>query len=1286
MAVFRNITDRKRTLRELAESEKRFADVAVAAGEYIWEIDTEGCYTDVTAPVEALLGYPLSNIIGHSPYEFMPEDEAERVKNLLRGYAADKSSWQGLEHVSVRSDGALVHQRVSGLPIISESGDLLGFRGAGRDITAEKNAEIAEKELSERLSLATESAGLGIWDYDLSSGRLEWDDRMFQLYGMNRADFGHSFEDWARALVPDSRELAVDRFQAAVESGNDFEVEISIRRADDGRLRILQGQAQIICNETGKAVRVVGVNRDVTEQVENERRLAAEEEKFRTLFELAPVGIAMNDFQTGEFLRFNAAVHQPAGYTHEEFAQLSYWDVTPKEYMAIEQAQLESMRQTGRYGPFQKEYVRKDGSRYPVRLSGFRFTTAEGREVIWSIIQDISEQQKTEDALRTAKERFEGIFEQTSSGVAVYHPVDDGKDFTFVDYNPAAEHMDGKKKDAVIGRPLTEVFPGIHDLGLLEVLQRVAQTGQPEELPLSQYEDANIMGWRENRVFRLSSGEVVAVYDDLTGIKRAQQESERARWEAEQASRAKSEFLANMSHEIRTPMNAVIGLSQLLMQTPLNELQQDHAKKIYHSSQMLLGIINDILNLSKIDSGKLELEERSFSLEEITEQMATLFAESTYSRKLEFLFDIQPDIPQALVGDSLRLSQVLTNLLSNAIKFTDPGGLVELGIRATNPVSSEKISLRFSVRDTGVGISAEDVARLFRPFTQVDSSTTRRHGGTGLGLMISQRLVEKMGGELTVESEPDRGSTFSFTLILPIGGACSLPSEAPRIRGGRALIVDDQAAAREVVRKLLHYREVSTEEAESGEAAIDKVLAAEQREQPFDFVLMDWNMPGGMNGSETCEALDKMRRKGELAQTGPPILMVSAFEKDEINLPKGLTADFLSKPVTASSVYSALMRVESGAGIVREPPSVGSPVPTLCGYNILLVEDNETNREVAQLLLEKTGAEISVVKNGAEALDAVASDSPDLIFMDLQMPVMDGFESMRALRDRGYTGPTIALSAAVMDDDRRRANEAGMDDHLAKPIESEQLYALLVKYLGERGSSSAQHDASASTAPAQVVTGSSAKQEFCEAEDRLESEDVAYGKPLLPEALPGFDLARGRKQLGGNKALYARQLRRFSRTLRSDYSSLVEALRSGHAERAKKMVHTLKGAAGTLAAEELERLAGEIEHILKQKLSVDSSLVDNLERALSAAERALQTLKNPHEPYIAGTAAAVETLRSRLEKNELVDETILRQALDYLRGLDLECDELERQVEQMDFETALRILYALKNCEQDSEK
>ncbi|MCA1753910.1 MAG: response regulator [Spirochaeta sp.] len=966
-------------------------------------------------------------------------------------------------------------------------------------------------------------------------------------------------------------------------------------------------------------------------------------------------------------IRFNDAVNEPAGYTHEEFAALSYWDVTPTEYMPEEQAQLESMKQTGRYGPFLKEYMRKDGSRYPVMLHGFKFTTPEGREVIWSIVQDISEQQAAEHALRTSKERFGGIFEQTSSGVAVYRSIDDGTDFEFVDYNAAAARMDRKEQGSVIGHRLTECFPGIRDMGLFEVLQRVSRTGEPEQLPLSQYEDDDITGWRENRVFRLSSGEIVAVYDDLTGIKKAQQESERARQEAEQASRAKSEFLANMSHEIRTPMNAVIGLSQLLTQTELNDQQKSHAHKIYSSSQMLLRIINDILDFSKIESGKLELEERSFSLSEIVDQMSTLFGEAAHTRQLELLFDVQPDIPQSFMGDSLRLSQVLTNLLSNATKFTDPGGVVELGIRAAEPESNGRIALSFSVRDTGIGISTAEADRLFRPFTQVDASTTRRHGGTGLGLVISRRLVEKMGGELKLDSEPGEGSTFAFTLSLPISTEDAHAVGCPMLQGGRVLIVDDQAAARELMHDLLYHCGITTEEAESGEAAIDKVVDAERRGEAFDFILMDFMMPGGMNGAETFEALEQMRRDGQLSQTRAPILMVSAYQKDEIKLPEGLITDFLPKPVTASSVYNALMRAESGERFDRRWPAIQTPIPGLNGNIILLVEDNETNREVAGLLIEKTGARIRTAENGVEALESVSEESPDLILMDLQMPVMDGFEATRQLRKEGYTGPVIALSAAVMDDDRKEAAEAGMTAHIGKPIESEQLYATLVEHLG--GFATVAASAASAAAPV-AATQSTAP-----------AGAAPVGPSVLPESLPGFDLARGLRQLGGDDALYLRQLKLFGSKLRRDYAPLLEHLRNNDIEAARQVAHALKGAAGTLSAVELQRIAEQIDQTLAQGMSVNSSVVDALEQALNAAEQALATLRQPNDAGVTGTADALEKLHIQLEKNELVAEATLQEAVAYLRGRGYDCEALEEQVVQMEFDAALKTLTAMMNTE-----
>ena len=1120
LAVFRNITEQKQALRALEESEQRFLDVSLAAGEYIWEIDPQGRYSIVTSPAEPLLGRPVAEIIGRSPFDFMPDDEAERVRELLKGWAENKSSWQGMEHISVRPDGSRVHQRVSGLPILDEKGELVGFRGTGRDITAEKEAEQAQQALAERLSLATSAAELGIWDYDMASGYLEWDDGMFRLYGIDPAAFGHTFEDWAEALTPESREAAVAAFQAAVESDQPFDIQITIRRADDGSLRTLHGQAQVIRDIAGQATRVVGVNRDITEEK------AAE----RALFE--------------------------------------------------------------------------------------------------------------------AKERFGGIFEQTGSGVAVYRPVDDGEDFEFVDYNPAAAQMDQTPRDVVIGRRLTESFPAVREMGLLQVLQRVARTGEPEQLPISQYNDERIAGWRENRIFRLSSGEVVAVYDDLTEVKQAQQESEQARENAERASRAKSEFLANMSHEIRTPMNAIIGLSQLLGRTELDTKQRDQVQKIHHSSRMLLGIINDILDFSKIEAGQLELEACDFRLDEVVEQMATLFGEKAHAAGLELLYDIQPSLPRSLVGDSLRLSQVLGNLLGNATKFTERGGTVELGIRAVAPVSENQATLHFYVRDTGIGLSEAQITRLFRPFSQADSSTTRKYGGTGLGLVISRRLVEAMGGELVVESALGEGSTFAFTLTLPLGQDRRGGVDCPETTGRRVLIVDDQASARQIMRELLHHCHYLTEEADSGEAAVEQVVAAERRGEPFDFILMDWMMPGGMNGGETCEALERLHQRGELKQTRPPILMVSAYAREEITLPEGLTTDYLAKPLTASSLYDALVRAEGGAGLERSLPEV--EMPDLSRYQLLLVEDHDINQQVAMLLLEQTGVTVRLAENGVEAVEAVRAERPDLVLMDLQMPVMDGFEATRTLRAEGYDGPIIALSAAVMDDDRQRSREAGADDHLGKPIESEALYATLVRYLAAR----------------QAVAN--------------EGGGVTASAGRLPDQLPGFDLARGCRQLAGEEAAYIRLLRRFREQLASDYRLLVDHLRADRREPAQRIAHTLKGVAGTLAATTIQTLASRIDDALKGDQPVAADLIDGLEQALQEAEQALAVVDAIGANKVQGSAAAVAALRQRLEASELVDEAMLQEAIGYLRGQGLDCDQLQAQVEQMAFDEALESLNILR--------
>ncbi|MCG5531570.1 PAS domain-containing protein [Halorhodospira halochloris] len=1535
----------KETERALAESEQRFRDVTLAAGEYIWEIDTEGRYSFITSPAEPLLGRPVEAMIGHSPYDFMPDGEAERVRGLLKAWADEKSSWQGLEHAALRPDGSLVHQRVSGLPILDEEGQLTGFRGTGRDITAEKEAERAQKRLTERLSLATSAAGIGIWDYDLTNGRLDWDEGMFRLYGIDPATFGHAFEDWAETLLPESREKTVAEFNEAVASRTLFNTQMGIRRADDGRFRTLHGLAQVICDASGAPVRVVGVNQDISDIEQTRQALEEANNQLASLMDNVP-GITFRCLYDGcwTMLLVSQAAERVTGYASDELvnnATVSYAQlIHPDDLARVDKAIAEAV---GENRPWEVQYRlrHRDGSLRWVQERGVAVRNAQGDVAhLDGFVLDITEQHRAEEALQAAKERFAGIFEQTGSGVAVYRPVDEGRDFEFIEINPASERIDQTSRDELIGRRLTECFPGVEEMGLLAALQRVADTGVPEELPLAAYQDERITGWRENRIFQLSSGEVVAVYEDRTEIKRAQQESERARqqlanlaaqlpgfihqyrlwpdgssafvyanegiekiygitpaeamecadrlfeviWEAdregfyrsieqsaetltpwrhsyriqhpvkgpvwlegqatperladgstlwhgyvhditdrvraeqelneskalldeffnqsimgfffmmldepidwhaaseaekeslldyvvdhqrmtkinqamldqygadredfigrtyrdfypdeqiehgravlreifdqgrahvvtheqkgdgtpviilgdytclhdehgrvtclfgvqdditerrqqqealvqarqeaERANQAKSEFLANMSHEIRTPMNAVIGLSQLLAQTELSAKQRDQIQKIEHSSKMLLGILNDILDFSKIEAGKLELEAREFQLFDVVEQMATLFGEKAHAGGLELLYDIPPSLPQTLVGDSLRLAQVLSNLLGNATKFTEQGGTVELGIRSVESAPAGHATLRFYVRDTGIGMSEAQIARIFQAFGQADTSTTRRYGGTGLGLVISRRLVEAMGGELTVDSAPGEGSTFAFTLTLPLGEDRAATIPCPNTRGQRVLIVDDQPSAREIMRELLHHCAFTTEEAASGEAAIERIVAAEQRGEPFDFILLDWMMPGGMTGTETCAEVERRRQSGELRQTQPPILMVSAYAREEVEIGENEVTDFLAKPLTASSLYAALARAERGEGAEAEGDErTPHHAPDLRGHRLLLVEDNEINQEVATELLEKTGATVETAENGAVAVEAIRANPPDLVLMDLQMPVMDGYEAMRVLREEGHDRPILALSAAVMDEDRQRAAQAGADGHLGKPIESPDLYAALTEHLRIEGKAVA-------AAPADVSDG------------------AADAVQILPAELPGFDLERGLRRLGEDKALYLRQLRRFRGQLTTDYAALIDHLRAGDNEQANRLAHTLKGVAGTLGAMDLQQQAEQIDHDLKAGNAVTAECIGRLEQTLQDTEQALDGLTREPETAWQGSAEAVTRLREKLEACELIEEETLQEALAYLRSQGLGCDALEELVEQFAFDEALQSLDRLLRGDQGEQ-
>lgn len=1056
--VNKDITGQRRAQEALRVSEENQRILLNNIQTQVWFFIDEVTYGAVNQAHATFLGWPAEAIAFQAMQDFLPAAvvETSRAANrwvFEQGQQTHTEQW--LPHAS----GELRLLSVYRAPQTNAAGVVDYVVCSAEDITERKQTETKLAQTQERLELAMDAGEHGLWDWDLEHDTVYFSPRYFRMLGYAPAELPMHRDTFRALLHPDDRAEVLPKIWQSVIAAQPFDAEFRLR-CKDGRWKWISGRGKCFqVDAAGVPRRVVGIHVDIDErkrQEEKVRRLA-------TIVEQAAEGIAVIDPQD-HLLYANPAWAR----LHDYPGNVSLLGYSMRAFHTEAQLQQEVIpfiREVQARGQYRAEvhHRRRDGSDFPTYQTATLLTDAHDKPyAIAAFVQDISERHQAEVRQRLAKT----VFDSVDRGLIITD-----RHSNVIAVNAAFTRLTGFSEAEIKGRNPRLRKSGQHDETFYhEMWQSLEREG---------YWRGEMWNLRRDGASYLEDVSIIAVTDahrevthyvgvisDLTAIKQQNRELAQARHQAEAATRAKSAFLANMSHEIRTPMNAILGMAYLLKQTSLDSQQQYHLERILSAGNTLHGIINGVLDLSKIEAGKMELEQREFRLEQVIEKVIHLASFAALDKGLELLTDVAADVPMALIGDHFRLEQVLTNLLSNAIKFTEQGEVyLQVSLFTQD---RDHTRLRFAVKDTGIGMTEAQQARLFEAFSQGDMTMTRRYGGTGLGLSISQRLAAMMGGDIAVSSQVGAGSCF--TLTARFGRRAQAPTMPtllpPALRRLQAVMVDSQAAARDLLQALLSHLGL-------GIAAVDTLAAAIRQLQALPYQLLVLHSRGHLHASLT--ALTEQATPGWSCPA--LLLIVEPHEVADTALAcQAERCQVVTKPVTPTALVNALQALFGDPAVLEERsaavPALGASEMPLQNCRILVVDDDAIHREVMTTVLEQAGAQVFLATDGTDAVAQVEVEPFELVLMDIQLPNLDGLSATRQIRDRArlpeyaHLGhlPIIAITVQAQPSDRERCLAAGMQAHLSKPIIPSELVATVAQWLGRQ--------AAPASSPAPAAAGS----------------------------------------------------------------------------------------------------------------------------------------------------------------------------------------------------------------------